>query len=138
MEHPDPAVRALLGRAREAASRAYCPYSGFAVGAAVRVAGGEVFAGANVENASYGLTICAERVALAAAASQGHRAVEVLVLYTPTQHPVSPCGACRQVLWEFGREATVVAFCDGPEWRVSTAAELLPSAFGPGADGATA
>jgi cytidine deaminase len=133
MDHPDPAVRSLLALAREAATRAYCPYSGFAVGAALRVPGGGVYVGANVENASYGLTLCAERAAVAAAVGAGHRAVELLVLYTPTPEPVSPCGACRQVLAEFGEGARVLSFCDGPDSREWTLPELLPDSFDLGA-----
>jgi cytidine deaminase len=121
--------RELLVQAREAAARAYCPYSGFAVGAAVRTADGSVFTGANVENASYGLTMCAERVVIASAVAAGKREIVLLALYTPTAEPVSPCGACRQVLLEFGREARVISACDGPTVLEWSAEELLPGAF---------
>jgi len=125
----------LCALARDAATRAYCPYSGFAVGAAVQSGDGRVFAGANVENASYGLTVCAERVAIARAVSDGVRRIVRLAIHTPTEHPVPPCGACRQVLAEFGADALVRATCDGPEWREWSAAELLPEAFGLGDSG---
>jgi cytidine deaminase len=129
MEHPDAGVRALHARAEQALSGSYCPYSGFAVGAAVRVVGGVVYTGANIENASYGLTLCAERVAVAAAVHAGHRAIELLVLCTPTSEPVSPCGACRQVLAEFAFGTRVVSFCEDGSWREWSLADLLPDAF---------
>jgi len=92
---------ALLEKAREAARRAYCPYSHFPVGAAVETDIG-VFIGCNVENASYGLTICAERVAMFKALSDGHRAFTRIAIVADTPAPTPPCGACRQILWEFG------------------------------------
>lgn len=120
----------LQQAARAAAGRAHCPYSRFAVGAAVLLADGRVVAGCNVENASYGLTVCAERNALAAAvAAGGAGTVEAVLVYTPTEHPTPPCGACRQVLLELAPGATVLSVAqDGSEarWRVE---DLLPSAF---------
>ncbi|TPV95451.1 MAG: cytidine deaminase [Myxococcales bacterium FL481] len=122
--------RSLLDMARDAAANAYCKYSGFAVGAAVRSVGGRVFVGCNVENASYGLTSCAERNAIFAMIAAGEREIAEIVVYTPTDQPTAPCGACRQVIWEFGRDAVVVMACDGAPEREQSIRELLPDAFG--------
>ena len=119
----------LIHAARDASTRAYCAYSHFAVGAAVRTADGRVFAGCNVENASYGLTICAERNAIFSAVSAGALEIVALVVYTPTDAPVTPCGACRQVLHEFGAAAEVVCACSGTQCLVFTASDLLPHGF---------
>ena len=124
-------IEALVDAARRASTKAYAPYSRFQVGAAVLTEGGDIFAGCNVENASYGLTICAERNAIFQAAAQGKRVVRAVVIYTPTDLPTAPCGACRQVLNEFGPEAMVLCLCDGSEMIRATLAELLPKAFGP-------
>jgi len=125
--------RRLLDAARGASASAYAPYSGFRVGAAVLSDRGEVFAGCNVENASYGLTLCAERNAVAAliASGTGPPAIVAAFVYTPTPTPTAPCGACRQVLHEFGPGCEVVAACDGPETLRTTLDRLLPDAFGP-------
>jgi cytidine deaminase len=123
----------LVAAARIAASRAYCPYSKFPVGAAVLTADGEVFSGCNVENASYGLTICAERNAVfhAVARCVNPLFVRAVVVFTPTQSPTAPCGACRQVLNEFGPDCEVLCVCEGPgEFRFMLC-ELLPNSFGP-------
>ena len=134
-----PVTEADLGRlaaaAREASRGAYCPYSGFTVGAAVLDGSGEVVTGANVENASYGLTLCAERVAVFQAVTRGLRDLAALAVYTPTPRPTPPCGACRQVLHEFGPGAVVYCVCDGPETLRTTVADLLPGAFGAGSLG---
>lgn len=129
---PSPAgdLAALKKAARDAASRSYSPYSHFRVGAAIVTDAG-VFTGANVENASYGLTNCAERTAIFAAAAAGARKLECVVVYTPTPHPTAPCGACRQVIREFGPEARVVSCCDGDETIETSLPALLPGAFGP-------
>jgi len=127
-----PTLVELRQRARAAAQHAYAPYSGFRVGAAILASNGEIHAGANVENASIGLTICAERNAVFQAIAHGVRSIEVLVVYTPTALATTPCGACRQVLHEFGPEALVVCCTDdaAAERRYSLS-ELLPDAFGP-------
>ena len=115
--------------ARAAAANAHCPYSRFAVGAAVLTADGAIAAGCNVENASFGLTICAERNAVFRAVADGARAIVAVAIYTPTATPATPCGACRQVIAEFGGDAVVRSVCDGSAHAQHTLAELLPAAF---------
>ena len=123
-------LNALTVAAREASAFAYCPYSNFRVGAAVLTSDGEIIGACNVENASYGLAICAERNAIFQAVARGHPQIRALVLYTPTAKPVTPCGACRQVLAEFGGDAAVVCICDGGESIATSLKELLPKPFG--------
>ncbi len=117
----------LISLAREALKRAYAPYSNFKVAAVVKTKTG-VYTGVNVENASYGLTMCAERVAIFKAVSEGDRDVETVVVYTDTEEPTPPCGACRQVIAEFNKDATIVMACRG---KATTAklSQLLPMAF---------
>lgn len=131
MPLPESTLAALIAAAKAASRRAYCPYSKFAVGSAVLVADGEVFSGCNVENASYGLTICAERNAVFQAVARGKTTIAAVVVYTPTAIPSAPCGACRQVINEFGPDAEILCVCDGPEVLRTTLAHLLPEAFGP-------
>jgi cytidine deaminase len=126
--------RSLVAAARAARAMAYAPYSGYRVGAALRVEGGEVVSAANVENASYGLTICAERAAVVAAVAAGHRRFEAVAVAADGTEPASACGACRQVLREFpnGPDLRVLlAGESGEELVVTTLEELLPSGFGP-------
>ena len=115
----------------EAARRAYAPYSRFAVGAAVLSADGSIHTGANVENASFGLSICAERNAIFRAVADGARAIDAILVYTPTADATPPCGACRQVLAEFGADALIVCCSDAAADRHYRLADLLPQAFGP-------
>ena len=122
----------LVAAAREASEAAYCPYSKFRVGAAVLTDDGLVFAGCNIENASYGLTMCAERVAVSRAVAEGAKRIQAVVIYTPTRSPTAPCGACRQVIREFGQNAEIVSVCDGPDTLHRTLGELLPDSFGSG------
>lgn len=117
--------------ARRAAKAAYAPYSKFPVGAAVLSRSGKFFAGCNVENASFGLCNCAERTAIFSAVAAGEREIAAVVVYTPTPAPTSPCGACRQVINEFGPHAIVISVCDGADAIDVTLDALLPGAFGP-------
>ncbi|MEO6003142.1 MAG: cytidine deaminase [Opitutus sp.] len=124
-------VRELEQSARTAAKAAYSPYSKFPVGAAVLAESGKIFSGCNVENASFGLCNCAERTAVFNAVSAGERRIRAIVVYTPTSTATAPCGACRQVLNEFGGEALVISVCDGDSRIETSLAQLLPAAFGP-------
>lgn len=125
--------QALLDVALRARDRAYAPYSGFPVGAALLGESGQVYAGCNVENASYGLTWCAERTAIGNAVASGERRFLAIAVVGATRGPCAPCGACRQALVEFGEEIVVImANLDG-QIEEKTAGELLPAAFGPGA-----
>lgn len=127
----DPLAQRMRAYAELAAQAAYCPYSKFPVGAAVLTEDGEIFPGCNVENASYGLTICAERNAVFRTIAEGHKAIRALLVYTPTDTPTAPCGACRQVINEFGPKAEVICVCDGPDEIRTTIGDLMPEAFGP-------
>jgi len=124
-------LKRLVTAARHAAGRAYAPYSGFPVGAAVRTTQGKVFSGCNVENASYGLCNCAERAAIFSAVAAGHQRITCVAVYTPTEKPTAPCGACRQVILEFGPAARIISICDGKDRIDTTITDLLPRAFGP-------
>jgi cytidine deaminase len=130
-----PADGELVAAARAARERAYAPYSGFRVGAALRTEQGEVVTAGNVENASYGLAICAERAAVAAAVALGHRRFEAIAVAGPGPDPVPPCGACRQVLREFPRGPELRVLCAGEAGERlldTTLGALLPDSFGPG------
>jgi cytidine deaminase len=118
--------------ARSAAARAYAPYSRFRVGAAVLCASGKVYSGCNVENASYGLCNCGERTAIFSAVAAGERSIRAVAVYTPTPLPTAPCGACRQVIHEFGPDALVISVCDSKNRIETRLSSLLPGAFGPG------
>ena len=118
----------LMAAARAALAHAYAPYSGFHVGAALRDAEGRVHAGANVENASYGLARCAEQSAIQAMATAGGRSFDAVVVVADADPPATPCGACRQVLHEFGADATVYLVSGDGAWR-TTVATLLPAGF---------
>lgn len=126
----EPEAQALVELANEARRRAYVPYSNYPVGAALRTKSGRIFTGVNVENAAYPTTMCAERIAIFKAVSEGERAFEVIAVVTPNGG--SPCGGCRQVMAEFGLD-TIVLIGDG-EGRLlqqTTVRDLLPGAFTP-------
>lgn len=129
INNPQHLHESLKKQAEQAASRAYAPYSGFPVGAAVLDDQGRIFAGANVENASLGLTICAERVAVAAAVTAGARRLRAVAIYTPTAQLTPPCGACRQVLAEFGANMEIHLFDRAGHHRRYVLGELLPKTF---------
>ncbi|MGD0420947.1 MAG: cytidine deaminase [Xanthobacteraceae bacterium] len=122
------AQKELLNHAITARESAYAPYSHFKVGAAVRTKSGKVFSGCNVENASYGLSICAERVAIFNAVSSGDPEIVELALFTDAKAPSRPCGACRQVLFEFAKSAKVIMGNKGAT-EVSTIQKLFPEPF---------
>ena len=122
-------ANSLRGVAEKARSNAYAPYSGFHVGAALRSAAGNVYGGANVENASFGVGICAERSALVAAVTAGDRNFDELVLVSDATEPAAPCGACRQALSEFAPALRIVSHGLNGETAEWSLAELLPHQF---------
>ena len=119
----------LIRAARKARQRARATYSGFKVGAALESADGTVITGCNIENATYGLTICAERVAMFKAISEGHRRFRKIAIVADTVEPTPPCGACRQVLWEFGGDLEVILANLRRETGRYQLSDLLPVAF---------
>jgi len=127
----DPQDKALIDAAVAARTHAVAPYSGYRVGAAVRTVSGQVFQGCNVEISSYSHTCCAERVAVFKAVSEGHREMEAVAVVTDDETPAAPCGACRQVLHDFGPGMVVLlANLEGRARKVMLR-ELLPDAFAP-------
>jgi cytidine deaminase len=122
--------RRLHAAAHRAAQAAYAPYSKFRVGAAVLTRAGKIHTGCNVENASYGLSSCAERTAIFKAVTEGEREIVAVAVYTPTRKPILPCGACRQVIHEFGPKAVILCACRSRERLETTLDQLLPGAFG--------
>ncbi len=120
----------LLSAARAASRRAYAPYSELRVGAALEGEAGAVYAGCNVENSSFGLTMCAERTALGSAVAGGERAFRRLLIFTPDGGPLSPCGACRQALAEFCQRLPILSVGRGGARRTFELTDLLPEAFG--------
>ncbi len=121
----------VMDAARAASDRAYAPYSNFHVGAAILTEGGEIYAGSNIENASFGLSICAERNAATtmAFANPEDRSIELIAVYSPNTSPCFPCGACRQFLREFGCKEVVVD--DGSGLSSHPFEQILPNSFGP-------
>ena len=119
----------LIDIARQYRKHSYSPYSRFKVGAAVLTAGGKIYGGCNIENSSYGLTVCAERTAIFKAVSEGEREFEALAVIAGTEGPCSPCGACRQVMADFRSPRIIMANLRG-EVKTASLAELLPFAFG--------
>ena len=132
MSNQDETFTSLKNLAIEACGNSYSPYSKFSVGAAVIDDAGRTFSGCNVENASYGMTQCAERTAIGAAISNGSKAgrLATLVIYTPGQTAHPPCGACRQVMHEMmAEDSRVISCCDTDEFKVWARHEHLPDAF---------
>ena len=122
-------TESLIAAARRARRRAHAPYSGFKVGAALETANGTIIGGCNIENATYGLTICAERVAMFKALSEGHRQFTRVAVVADTAAPTPPCGACRQILWEFGGDLEVILANLRRETGRHSLSELLPLPF---------
>jgi len=125
----EPEWAALISAARAASRRAHAPYSQLRVGAAIAGRSGRSFRGCNVENSSFGLTVCAERAAVFRAVAEGERSFTRLVIYTPDAGPLAPCGACRQVLAEFCCDLTIVSVGRDGARRRYRLADLLPYAF---------
>lgn len=121
-------ISELIELAKRARENAYAPYSKFKVGAVLVTKSGKIFTGVNVENASYGLTNCAERTAIFKAVSEGEKEFDTIVIIADTDKPVSPCGACRQVMAEFGNFKVILANTKG-EWLETNVEELLPYSF---------
>lgn len=119
----------LIKAAAATRENAFAPYSNFKVGAAVETDGGEIFTGCNVESASFGLTICAERVAIFSAVAAGHNRIRRIAVVADTEDLTAPCGACRQIIWEFGGDIEVeLSNLDGKSQTLGMK-DLLPSAF---------
>jgi cytidine deaminase len=121
----------LIQAAIKAREQAYVPYSNYKVGAAILVKSGQIYTGCNVENSSYGATICAERVAAVKAVSAGERKFVMLAIVVDSSEPASPCGICRQFLYEFNPELKLVLANLQGQVVESTLAQYLPDAFGP-------
>jgi cytidine deaminase len=117
----------LVRAASGARKQAYAPYSGFAVGAAVQCKSGAVFVGSNIENISYGLTICAERIAMASAVAAGEREFVAIAVVADTSEPIVPCGACRQFLAEFAPELIIVSATVRGGQKIENLSHLLPN-----------
>ena len=122
-------ARALVAAARRARRHAQAAYSGFKVGAALETSDGTIITGCNVENATYGLTVCAERVAMFKALSEGHRRFKRVAVFADTAEPTPPCGACRQILWEFGGDLEVILANLRRETGRLALKDLLPLPF---------
>ena len=119
----------LIDAARRARENAHAAFSGFKVGAALETADGAIITGSNVENASYGLTMCAERVAMFKALSEGHRGFVRIAIVANTESPTPPCGACRQILWEFGGDLEIVLANLSEQKGTYRLKDLLPLPF---------
>lgn len=119
----------LIQVALEAKERAYVPYSKFKVGAALKTSSGKIFTGCNIENASFGLTNCAERTAIFKAISEGHTDIESIAVVTDIEDYASPCGACRQVMAEFGLNIQVLMGNKAGDYYVKSSGDLLPNSF---------
>lgn len=125
----DATIKTLIAEAQAAMAEAQARYSGFTVGAALLMSDGSIVRGANIENASYGATICAERAAIASAFSQGKRGIRAVAVTNATDTKITPCGICRQVIHEYGAEIPVICSNRAGDYMVLTIGELLPHAF---------
>lgn len=121
----------LCDAAKRISHNAYAPYSNFKVGAAVLGSNGKIYSACNVENASYGLTCCAERNAIFSMVADGEISLQKVAIFTATDLPTAPCGACRQVIREFSREAVIISCCLRGTQKCWLASDLLPDSFGP-------
>ena len=119
----------LIAEAKMAREKAYAPYSNFKVGAAVLTSNGKIFSGCNIENSSYGLSICAERAAIFNAVSSGYKKFTKIAVVTDSEPPSSPCGACRQVIFEFGDDIEVIMANLKGDMRIARIDELLKDGF---------
>ena len=122
-------IHSLIQRATSARDAAYAPYSNFKVGAAVLAADGRIFTGCNIENASFGASMCAERVAIYTAVAAGRRQLQALAVIADTPEPIVPCGLCRQVLAEFSPDCQVIMANLQGNYKILTLDQLLPLAF---------
>ncbi|MGF7056341.1 cytidine deaminase [Brassicibacter mesophilus] len=124
-------AKQLIKKALEAQDKAYVPYSGFKVGAALLTKSGNIYTGCNIESASYTPTICAERTAISKAVSEGEQDIEAIAVVGNPEQFTYPCGVCRQVIREFGRDATIIIAKNENEYKMYKLDELLPYSFGP-------
>ncbi len=122
-------IEELLAAARDTADKSYSPYSKFPVGAALLGKSGKIYTGTNIENASYGLTNCAERTAVFSAVTAGEREFDAILIYTPTEKFTTPCGACRQVLAEFSPEMTVILAKEDGGTMITKLSDIFPWNF---------
>jgi len=123
-------IDTLINAAKDARERAYAPYSQFRVGAALLSASGRIYTGCNIENASYGASVCAERVAIFKAISEGEKSFSTIAVISDDKDYVFPCGICRQVIWEFNCDADIMVCTASGCWQHYSIKELLPHAFG--------
>lgn len=122
-------IQKMINFAKEASEKAYSPYSGYKVGASIITKNGKIFTGCNIENASFGATICAERVAIFKAVSEGEKEFEILAVYVNDKNNIpSPCGICRQVMMEFSPNLKII-LSNGDEYKIYKLEELLPYPF---------
>lgn len=124
-------IKELISKALEAREKAYVPYSDFKVGAALLSKSGNIYTGCNIESASYTPTICAERTAISKAVSEGDREIEAIAVVGNTKEYTYPCGVCRQVIREFGKDATLIIAKNEDDYRIVKLEDLLPYSFGP-------
>ncbi|KKH67457.1 cytidine deaminase [Methanosarcina mazei] len=124
-------IKLLIREAFEAQKKAYVPYSDFKVGAALLTKSGNIYTGCNIESASYTPTICAERTAISKAVSEGEKEIEAIAVVGDPENFTYPCGVCRQVIREFGRDATIIIAKNQDEYKLYKLNDLLPYSFGP-------